>query len=180
MSFKIFTLLSLFVSFTGYSQKESVKDSILWNKDYELEWSDFKGAVPFGDLGIKKAASSLETLASCIDFFEDSIPVFKVEAIFIKSKSWTILKNDDLLKHEQGHFDITEIYVRKLRRKYLELNKQKVSSVEKYSQEFEKTQNELDLEHQLYDKEVYFIPENREIWFKKIAKELKELEEYAL
>lgn len=175
---KVFFLLLILN--TAYSQRKTESDSIRWSKEVKLEWKDFKGAVPFGDLGIKKAASSLETLASGIDFYEDSIPVFKVEAIFIKSKSWTILKNDDLLKHEQGHFDITEIYVRKLRRKYLELNKQKVSSVEKYSQEFEKTQNELDLEHQLYDKEVYFIPENREIWYKKIAKELKELEEYAL
>ncbi len=30
--------------------------------------------------------------------------------------------NDTLLHHEQGHFDLTEIYARKLRRKIKNLN----------------------------------------------------------
>lgn len=163
-----------------YSQNTIEQDSIKWSREVKLEWKDFKGAVPFGDIGNKKAISSLEILASGIDFYEDSIPVFKIETYFYKKDSWAILKTDDVLLHEQGHFDITEIYARKLRKHYLELNKQKVTDISKYSQVYEDINKEMDIIHFNYDKEVNFIPENREIWYKKIAKELDELEEYAL
>lgn len=170
------TLISCFI----YSQNESVNDSVFWSEDAKLKWSDFKGAVPFGDLGIKKAASSLEIVAEGVEFYLDSIPVFKIEAIFIKTESWTILKTEDLLKHEQGHFDITEIYARKLRKIYCELNKKKVADFNIYGQAFEKINSELHETHKFYDKEVYFIPENQIKWSEKISNELTELEEYKL
>lgn len=170
----------LFIFNITYSQCKKESDSIRWSKEVKLEWKDFKGAVPFGDLGIKKAISSLEILATCIDFKEDSIPVFEIEVFFVKTKSWVVLKTDDILRHEQDHFDIAEIYARKLRKIYKEMNIQKKSNVDEYSNAFEKAQNELDLVQKHYDKEVNFIPENREIWYKKIAKELEELKDYAL
>lgn len=175
---QVFFLLLIFN--ITYSQCKKESDSIRWSKEVKLEWKDFKGAVPFGDIGNKKAISSLEILASGIDFYEDSIPVFKIETYFYKKGSWAILKTDDVLLHEQGHFDITEIYARKLRKHYLELNKQKVTDISKYSQVYEDINKEMDIVHFNYDKEVNFIPENLEIWYKKIARELKELEKYAL
>jgi hypothetical protein len=173
---KVFFLLLIFN--TTYSQCKTESDSIRWGKEVKLKWKDFKGAVPFGYSDIKKATSAFEILATCVDFKEDSIPVFEIEVFFVKTKSWVILKTDDILRHEQGHFDIAEIYARKLRKIYKEINIQKKSNVDEYSNVFEKTQNELDLVQKQYDKEVNFIPENREIWYKKIAKELEELKDY--
>lgn len=174
-------LYFLLITFNGiYSQNIIESDSIKWVEGVKLEWVDFKGGRPFGDLGITKAASAFEILATCIDFKEDSIPVFDIEVFFVKSKSWGILKTDDILRHEQGHFDIAEIYARKLRRIYKEMNNQKKSNVDEYSEAFEKIQNELDLVQKHYDKEVYFIEENQKKWYEKIAKELEELKEYKL
>lgn len=173
---KYIYLYFLLITFNMVCSQNIVEsDSIKWVEGIKLEWKDFKGAVPFGYSDIKKAASAFEILASCIDFKEDSIPIFDIEVFFVKSKSWGILKTDDILRHEQGHFDIAEIYARKLRRIYKEMNNQKKSNIDDYSEAFENIQNELDLVQKHYDKEVNFIPENRDIWYKKIANELEEL-----
>ena len=39
---------------------------------------------------------------------------YEITCSFSKVKSWGILKTPYILAHEQGHFDITEIYARKL------------------------------------------------------------------
>ena len=173
-------IFTFFIFNIFYSQSSMETDSIKWGKDVKLEWKDFKGAVPFGNIGNKKAVSSLEILASGIGFYEDSIPVFKIQVYFYKRDSWVVLKTDDILKHEQGHFDITEIYARKLRRIYSELNKQKVADINIYAETYEDINKELDIVNKQYDKEVNFIPENRAIWYKKIADELEELKDYKL
>ena len=39
---------------------------------------------------------------------------YKIDCRFEKSKSWGLVKNDWILKHEQGHFDIAEIFAQKI------------------------------------------------------------------
>lgn len=45
---------------------------------------------------------------------------YEITCSFSKVKSWGILKTPYILAHEQGHFDITEIYARKLHKELLD------------------------------------------------------------
>jgi hypothetical protein len=45
---------------------------------------------------------------------------YEITCGFSKAKSWGLLKTDYILAHEQGHFDITEIYARKLHKELLD------------------------------------------------------------
>ncbi len=175
---KIF-LFFFFYNFV-YSQNCNQNDSIYWSKDLKLVWEDFKGSIPFGEKGNKKAVSSLNIVAKGVGFDDNNLPNFKIQAIFIKSESWVVLKNIEILKHEQGHFDLTEIYCRKLRKVYKIMNKNKITDLNKYYLAYDKIDKELEKVHNQYDKEVNFIPENRIIWYNKIEKELEELKEYQL
>jgi hypothetical protein len=106
---KILLAVLLMVSITAFSQTKN--DTISWSSCYKLKWEDFKG----------KPDSTLEYEAitfSGIDsryIFTDTSFSFKATAFFIKQKSWKkSFANDYALKHEQLHFDITEVFARKL------------------------------------------------------------------
>ena len=45
---------------------------------------------------------------------------YEITCSFSKVKSWGILKTPYILAHEQGHFDITEIFARKLHKELLD------------------------------------------------------------
>lgn len=45
---------------------------------------------------------------------------YEITCSFSKVKSWGLLKTPYILAHEQGHFDITEIYARKLHQELLD------------------------------------------------------------
>ena len=45
---------------------------------------------------------------------------YEITCSFSKVKSWGILKTPYILSHEQGHFDITEIFARKLHKELLD------------------------------------------------------------
>lgn len=95
---------------------QSVEDStIIWNKNRPLKWSDFL-AKP-DTLSSYKAITSTNLKTKIISFTTEKIE-YEIYNEFEKYKSWTNLKSDNLLKHEQVHFDIAEIAIRKLRRKF--------------------------------------------------------------
>jgi hypothetical protein len=91
------------------------KDIITWSKDYFLNWSDFKA---------QSNPSSFEDSSSHIQFhytwtvnseMVDGIIYFLIDDIklyaqFFRHLSW-VRENQttlELLKHEQGHFDLAE------------------------------------------------------------------------
>ena len=90
-------------------------DIISWSKDYSLEWSDFKA---------QPNSSSFEDSSSYIKFHQTwtvhsdisegeicfLIDDIKLSSQFLRHLSWVREKQDslELLKHEQGHFDLAE------------------------------------------------------------------------
>jgi len=83
----------------------SLPSEIGWRK---LSWNDFKG-TPDGH-GTSMAFTKLDMQ---IERKGDRF-YFKPVASFIPQKSFTTTKSDLALKHEQLHFDITELYARKI------------------------------------------------------------------
>ncbi len=87
---------------------------VYWAERRQLKFSDFKG----GDATLKKL---LDAEASCsgqifTDFkFNNHQLSYTVSAYFAEDFSFMSVRDSQLLVHEQGHFDITEVIARKFR-----------------------------------------------------------------
>lgn len=154
---------------------------ILWNKNVKLKWEDFQGQRSNGKY-IDYDAVSITGISEKVVAYEDSI-VLESQTYFDIGKSWTTLKEKDLLIHEQGHFNIIEIINRKLRKSYTHytlsnFNDFEVFYDEIYKKLFKKERVEMNA---LYDKETIHGKdlEAQKRWDIKITKMLEELEEYS-
>ena len=172
-------MTAVFILATSDTHKR--KDLILWSDKNKLQWKDFK----------KNGGIESRSAGTCYTIkLEDKITIngkiiVKICAYFIKSESWKKKSTvgEYLLKHEQGHFDIAEIYARKIRKKLLsETNFQevKVAEVKIRSSQlglFRESSSYQDI----YDKETDHSKnvEAQERWNKKIEEELVSLEAYS-
>lgn len=79
----------------------------------KLGWEDFAGAIPSDS-----KFDALTYSAISLDFEGQNIILnFNIETLFYPEKSWKKAGVDKyILKHEQGHFDITEYHARLLRK----------------------------------------------------------------
>ena len=83
---------------------------IEWQKGRKLGFEDFRGKVQFDT---SKAAESL-CLTNCKwKQIEDTV-ILSFNAVFDRDSSWIRIKDSDILKHEQLHFDIAELSIRYL------------------------------------------------------------------
>jgi hypothetical protein len=89
--------------------------ALTWAKHPSLDWSDFQGH-PRRSTGEPSAVTDtgFRVQLECREGFLD----IRVEAEFYPASSWVkpARKSAELLRHEQGHFDITELYARKIRK----------------------------------------------------------------
>jgi hypothetical protein len=108
----IYILLS-FVTATGFQEA----DGMPWDPGYRLQWEDFRGTPP----GSRRVAA---TTASGISYSYRTMGQegayrldYEVTAYFYPDRSWyhPELCDSVVLSHEQLHFDISEIYARKMR-----------------------------------------------------------------
>ena len=153
-------------------------NEIAWSTARPLVWSDFKGEP---DGNSVNAALTSSAISFGYNYNSHDGFTWHIQCLFDKNRSWVRVKNDFILAHEQGHFDITEIYARKLQKqlKAYSFNKDRaqkeVSAIYKgIMQEQVDTQNRYDEEtdhSRVKDKQL--------AWLEKIKKELDGLKEYA-
>lgn len=156
---------------------------IYWDEDIKLKWSDFQGKPD--SLATYVGSATAVTMAQIRSeaYWEDDLPNFKVVNRFVKSKSWVVdstTSSPFALAHEQLHFDIAEIYTRKIRKGVAELRKSGNSDMDDYVGLIQKLMDARNKENALYDRETAhsIIDFKQEEWNEKIAKELKKLKEY--
>lgn len=166
--------LTLFL-LVSFSLPEEV---IVWKEGIVLQSSNFKGKNP-NDGGVMSTTCDIDKK---IITYDDSA-IVNIEAIFLPSRSWQRKgKNEaDLLMHEQKHFDIAELYSRKLRKliKGSEFNNSDELSLE-LSHYHKKIMEELDHYQDKYDNKTDHSINGTEQrkWNKKVAKELAYLDFY--
>jgi Bacterial protein of unknown function (DUF922) len=168
-----FKYIFLLLPFIGFAQTDS-EELLRWNANKRLSWSDYK-AVPNPD---SDAAASTSTILSIEYKMSSSNFGYSIKSYFSKTRSWGLHKTAYILSHEQGHFDIAEIFARKLHKemsKYVfnkkTYQKELKKIYEDISEEKDKMQNE-------YDKETNHSinKEKQAAWLKKIETLLKEYE----
>lgn len=180
MKFLFYLLLSIFSYFNIVQSQEFNLKKIKWECDFKLKWNNYRYIQPDSlcSSGLlffngQKANSML-----IIDYSEKNIggfPYFEIYNYFIPDSSWTIDTLDKgLLKHEQLHFDIDQLYVRKIKRSIEELRKGKVTDINIYYEKINVIMNEMDSLQAKYDEDTFHgaIKEAQKEWEKKIELEL--------
>mgnify|MGYP003653006177 CR=1 FL=1 len=153
------------------------QEVVSWEPNFRFTWSDFKGAVPVTSGAAATTASGL-TYRFFTFYENDELHVdYKVFAYFYPTKSWykPALCNDITLLHEQLHFDITELYARKLRKKLAE-TKFTENVKEEIRKIYKATIRQLNDFQNKYDSETNYsrnLPV-QELWVKEIESALKQ------
>lgn len=173
-------LISLF-GFKGLNQinnsdSGNTGDTIVWSDSYKLGWNDFKG-VP-NDPNRKVKALTISGIYIQQIRTKGVLPKYKITARFVKSASWTKTNDEEHLKHEQLHFDITELYARKLRKSFDSLNNAKVVVKAQYHKVSERNFAKWERYEEAYDKEVYGNEVKQQEWIDEIAAQLATLKNY--
>jgi hypothetical protein len=123
----IFKILFCFFTYIIITSFQNDNDIITWNKNRKLSWNDFQGKISNDKIyevinvnNENEEDGARSRVAIALNF---QCKAGKANHIitteFEKNNSWVIpsRKTEDLLNHEQIHFDIAEIFARKLRSK---------------------------------------------------------------
>jgi hypothetical protein len=172
----ILILTFVFAATMNFAQN---KNEILWTEGKPLTWHDFQGK-PEPRFA---AASTVYDIILHIAGNMDKKVIVYVNSIFFKEKSWKKKNwiNDEVLAHEQKHFDIVELFARKLRKTLSELKGLKKEEVEaKVYALYDVNDKAMDVYQDLYDEETdgSMNGEKQREWQKKILKEIAELDAY--
>jgi Bacterial protein of unknown function (DUF922) len=174
---KLLLFFLLTSSFVASAQKNDGDEYIKWSATDRLTWKDYKGTPQTNT----DAAASTATYLSMEYSIKDNKLNFVVSGAFNKNKSWVSVKNDHILSHEQGHFDIAEVFVRKL---YKTLSEHKFNK-RTYQKDIAKIYNTVNKEKEAtqnkYDNETDYSRNKtaQAEWLIKIKNMLKEMEAFA-
>lgn len=99
----------------GYSQE--LGEGVPWREDFRLQWDDFKGKAPTGAAPAATTASGISYSYSANLLHHEVFLDHQVTAYFYPNESWyrPELCDGNTLAHEQLHFDISELFARKMR-----------------------------------------------------------------
>ena len=162
--------------------KSTNDETIAWNSSRKLTWNDFKANPNNESDAVALTASGISFGYSVKTSDKKIVEVStEVKAIFYPNKSWYFKGKSDkqILKHEQLHFDITELYARKFRAQLSKLSMHR--HVKKEMDNMHVTINKaLNDTQKRYDKETNHSlnKEQQKQWEAIIAKALAELEVY--
>ena len=98
-------------------------DTLTWNHNLELQWSDFKARPKPGNEVVAVTASGLSFSYTTAISEGNIVDVrFNISALFYPEQSWYLPGHvsDIVLDHERLHFDITELYARKFRKRLMQ------------------------------------------------------------
>ena len=151
-------------------------DHLSWNEFYKLQWDDFQGEPDENSLGDAGAAVKI----SAKPFLVKNRIKYDVVATFNRKKSWARDKSVSLLAHEQLHFDIAELYARKIRKKISELRDQGVNDIKTYNSAIQELLLESNEADERYDLETLHgaLSRKQATWAAKVKNELAALQRY--
>ena len=104
------------LAWIGASAQED--DGMRWEPDFRLSWSDFRGTPPQSKRIAATTASGISYNYRTSSASGGYVLDFSVDTYFYPEKSWyhKDICDSVVLNHEQLHFDISELFARKMRR----------------------------------------------------------------
>ena len=143
------------------------QEEVPWSANFRLRWKDFKGDVPKGAWAAATTASGIGYSFSTHFKNRKMIVDYEVNSYFYPTRSWyqPDLCNEVTLGHEQIHFDITELFSRKMNEeisntKFTNNIKEEVRAI------YKRTLMALDSFQKEYDKQTNFSRniEKQKLW----------------
>ncbi|MFB9052474.1 DUF922 domain-containing protein [Formosa undariae] len=179
----LFLMMSL--STDAYAQnvnkiEKETNEAIIWTRDRALKLSDFQAKV---DTTTSKKAITGANIIIVPYAFKNGKYEYHVLAKFHKDISWINTKSEYILKHEQVHFDIAELYARKMRR---DIDKIKKSAGDVLQSDYRRIHKSLFRSYyyfqKQYDDQTHHSTDHEEQvrWNAIVADELKKLEHFKL
>ena len=189
MKNQILKNIFFFIGFISLMSFSFVKDDfILWQENKKLKIQDFKAenkdTIKVNQQQFLGAISAIRIEYSSFQRNKNSVPDFSIKTYFDPNESWMLLKNDYVLQHEQIHFDLTELYARKMRKSVESLRQKNVTNISIYRKKIqhwnamkEKASNQFDADNQDYyikigQKILFQKNPKQEAWKKKVDREL--------
>lgn len=174
-------LWALLLVCPGRANQKQKEDHLLrWSSGYKLRWEDFQGN-PNTDSPEDLVCATRTMLGlnfACKGKAFSSV----VHCYFDRSRSWRRgFPEDKLLKHEQLHFDLSELFTRKLRQELRNITVVD-SNIEAVVNGIEQRMNKACIaQQQLYDTETNHARNQAEQkrWEELIGNELRGLEHYS-
>lgn len=109
---------SIFMTILPEVFAQQQDDYVVWEEGNGLRWQHFKGAPDAGDqVHAAVTFAGIELKVEKVNLLGEI--TFKAQAVFDQQQSWSYPNRQTatILQHEQLHFDIAEVYARKLERK---------------------------------------------------------------
>ena len=155
---------------------------ILWQKK-NLRWKNFTGVADSIGPHAKALAGTYSRLEQRYYRVNNEIH-FVIAAWFNPAKSWvrkgvvSSFQSDRVLRHEQHHFDMCELYARQIR-KYLSSTVFREATYKtEVEQLFKKFHEQYRAEQERYDSELKEQVHTLDDWANAIDQELKELSKF--
>ena len=155
-----------------------------WSETKKLTWADFKGKPDINSDAVALTASGItfgysyrqqRDTGEIISFTTD------VNAYFYPNMSWyhKDRANNYILAHEQLHFDLTELYVRKFRKavKDIPITKTIKSDLKKLQKDINSALSEAQNKYD-FETNHSIIPEAQQRWIDSIHIELEKHKEF--
>ena len=167
-------LMMLLLTIAG-AQAQTNNGIKRWSVGYPLQWTDFNGK-PDSPESIYAAATYAGLELDVAEISSSRRVKFRVRAVFDSRRSWAHpdRKDDHLLAHEQLHFDIAEVYARKLERKLnsMQLKVKDKEIAKKLVQKYNQVQMQ---EQERFDKECFHgLDREKQLgWRTNVDKELR-------
>jgi hypothetical protein len=154
------------------SPTSKLDDKKCWEEENQLNWNDFNGIKP------KQTIQGAFTYTS-IYYEIVSKNSILINNCMLKNKSWSNagIRTNDLLKHEQYHFHLSEVMVRNMRQEISAMDELKLSKLKII---FDKWTERNRIEQDSYDLETSHSQDIKAQirWQEKIDYELDSLKAY--
>jgi hypothetical protein len=161
----------------------TARDAIAWSAARRLRWSDFASSAPkAGDEGALTAYSIFYGVRCAGETFE-----FRAVAGFLPHDSWVRpdvvgdrATSERTLRHEQTHFDLTEVFARRLRQAFSGLYepcRRANTDLDALASQYLRAER---TEQQRYDEETHhgLVAAKQTTWDRKTAADLASLGKY--
>ena len=174
----------LLVLHLGFAQKGKyltvdTTKYIVWSEERPLTWRDYlKISSDSIDLGVTALTAVTHSIRGGITKGQ---PNFQVYVLFKKRNSWTTSRTDmQLFAHEKLHFDLAELYGRKLRKQIAAMGSQNVTKLSDYRKKIKILLDEFKRKSALYDRETFHgaSPEKQLEWQNYVLQEMQRLHKY--
>ena len=177
--FQFILLSNLLIAQRGRFLNVDTIQYIEWNVERPLSWSDYVLRPRESAFGDSFALTSVTH--SIRGGISKGKPNFEVYVLFVKAQSWTSDSTDmALLAHEKLHFDIAELYARKLRKQIEAMGEQGVTDLKEYRKKIKYLLDQFKIKSSDYDEETVYgrIAEKQEEWQIYVSSEMQRLHKY--